>query len=78
MQLAAWAAFALSLTGGWLIPRTRHGWLLNIAAAAVWAGINAALNLWAGVAGSAVGAVVAVRCWRKRVTASDRESNRDR
>lgn len=70
IQLSGWLAFTLGPIGTWLIPRNRHGWLLTIAAAAVWAAVDIDIRLWPGLAGAAVAVILNTRCWQHNVTST--------
>jgi hypothetical protein len=63
-----WVAFVLGNAGMWLVPRSRHGWLLTICSAALWALVDVWLSLWPGLVGAGMAVVMNARCWRKRVS----------
>lgn len=71
-QLLGWAALIIGLAGTWLLPKTRHGWLLAIACGVTWAVVDIRIALWSGLAGAVLAVAVNWRCWRHRVTAQPR------
>lgn len=76
VQLSGWLAFTLGPLGTWLIPRNRHGWLLTIAAATVWAAVDIDIRLWPGLAGATVAVVLNTRCWQQHVTSNTHTEER--
>lgn len=67
-QLLGWIALAIGWTGTAFIPRSRHAWLIGVAALTVWTVVDARLNLWSGVAAGVIGAALNTRCWARHVT----------
>ncbi len=75
--LVAWLAAALGWASMWLCGRRdRHGWMFSVAASVLWLGINARLGLWAGVAASAIAAVIAARNWQTWRSPRDADAER--
>lgn len=68
VSVLGWAAFVLGLIGTWLLPRTRHGWLLSIACGIAWVIVDALIGLWSGLAAGLFSLVANWRCWRRGVT----------
>lgn len=70
VQLLGWCALTIGLAGTWLLPRTRHGWLLAIACSSVWAIVDVYIQLWPGLAGAVLAIAVNWRCWHQHVGGS--------
>lgn len=65
--LLGWVALALGLVATWLIPHTRHGWLIGATCALAWAVVDVAISLWSGLVAAVIGAALNLRCWRRNV-----------
>jgi hypothetical protein len=65
--ILGWIGFALGPTSTWMLPRTRHGWLLGISCNTAWALVDIHIALWSGLAGAGLNTAAAWRNWRKHV-----------
>ena len=69
VSILGWLACAVGLLGTWLVPRTRHGWLLAITCGVLWIVVDGLIDLWSGLVAGVFALAANWRCWRRKVTA---------
>jgi len=71
IQALSWTAVGVGLAGTWIAGRHRAGWLVGIASAVLWIGVDSHFHLWAGVFAALLGVAFAVRNYRVQRPAGD-------